>query len=149
MVVSAARCILSVSHKQTSPACLPNTVTAAETEAISLTCLKCKWTCLRRSKKKKKTKKKRRKSSSLSVGGRCHTQHKEHKMWGGAKANTFCTSKAFLGVSAGFPLTTNICLITSRKLVSPYKLIFESMFDLWVAVFRILSSPPTFFFLVF
>lgn len=50
-VGSAASYILSVSHKQTSLACLPNTVTAAETEAISLTCLKCKWTCLRKSKK--------------------------------------------------------------------------------------------------
>lgn len=41
-VASAARYILSVSHQQTLSACLPNTVTAAETEAISLTRLKCK-----------------------------------------------------------------------------------------------------------
>lgn len=44
---SAAGYILSVSHQQISLACLPNTVTAAETESIALACLKCKWTPLR------------------------------------------------------------------------------------------------------
>lgn len=43
-VASAARFILSVSHQQIFTACLPNTVTAAETEAISLARCKCKWT---------------------------------------------------------------------------------------------------------
>lgn len=46
-VASAARYILSVSHQQTLSACLPNTATAAETEAISLTRSKCKWKPLR------------------------------------------------------------------------------------------------------
>lgn len=41
-VASAAGYILSVSHQQISLACLPNTVTAAETESIALACLKCK-----------------------------------------------------------------------------------------------------------
>lgn len=71
-VAPAARYILSVSHQQILPACLPNTVTAAETEAISLARLKCKWTPLRTTRGGE--------STSLSVGGRCHRKHKEHKM---------------------------------------------------------------------
>lgn len=47
------RGIFCLSHKQTL-CCLPNTVTAVKKEAIFLTCLKCKWTCLRGIQKKKK-----------------------------------------------------------------------------------------------
>ena len=55
------------------------------------------------------------------------------------KSKHFVYFKCVPGGLRRLLLTTNICLIIFRKLVSPYKIIFESMFDLWVVLFPILS----------
>lgn len=91
-----------MSHQQIFPACLPNTVTAAETALVRLK--RRKWTSLRTTEHDGVGGGRGGAvSTSLSVGGRCHRKHKEHKMWGSAKANTLWPSQAFLGVSVHFP----------------------------------------------
>lgn len=70
---------------QTPYALLPNSPTAAEEEAISLTCLKCKWTCLIK-----------QNPASLSVGVRCPTKQEEHTKWSGVKAHLACFKRGAL-----------------------------------------------------